>query len=70
VGVYPKLDEYNVRAITGGLDAVGEVTVRLEHDGHLYSGRGSDTDILAASAKAYTNALNRLLALEGVSVRA
>jgi len=70
VGVYPKLDEYNVRAITGGLDAVGEVTVRLEHDGRLYSGRGSDTDILAASAKAYTNALNRLLALEGVSVRA
>ena len=67
VGIHPKLDEYSVRSITGGLDAVGDVTVRLEHEGHLYSGRGSDTDILVASARAYTNALNRLLSMGGVT---
>jgi 2-isopropylmalate synthase len=67
VGVHAKLDEYSVRSITGGLDAVGEVSVRLEHEEHLYSGRGSDTDILVASGKAYTNALNRLLSMEGVA---
>ena len=70
VGVHPKLDEYSVHSISGGLDAVVEVTVRLEHEGHLYSGRGSDTDILVASAKAYANALNRLLSMEGMAARA
>ena len=64
MGVSPELDEYSVRSITEGLDAVGDVTVRLKYEGHLYTGRGVDTDILVASAKAYTNALNRLLALE------
>ena len=64
MGVHPDLDEYSVRSITEGLDAVGDVTVRLKYEGQLYTGRGTDTDILVASAKAYTNALNRLLALE------
>jgi 2-isopropylmalate synthase len=66
IGVQPELDEFNVHSITGGMDAVGEVTIRVRYNGCLYSGRGADTDIIVASAKAYINALNRLLALEGM----
>jgi 2-isopropylmalate synthase len=51
---------YSVNAITGGTDAQGEVTVRLEKDGRIVNGNGADTDIIVASAKAYLNALNRL----------
>jgi 2-isopropylmalate synthase len=51
---------YSVNAITSGTDAQGEVTVRLERDGRIVNGLGSDTDILVASAKAYINALNKL----------
>src|SRR5271169_5008328 len=51
---------YSVNAITTGTDAQGEVTVRLERDGRIVNGLGSDTDILVASAKAYLNALNKL----------
>jgi 2-isopropylmalate synthase len=51
---------YSVNAITGGTDAQGEVTVRLEREGRIVNGNGADTDIIVASAKAYINALNRL----------
>jgi 2-isopropylmalate synthase len=51
---------YSVNAITTGTDAQGEVTVRLAHDGRIVNGQGADTDIVAASAKAYLNALNKL----------
>ena len=51
---------YSVNAITGGTDAQGEVTVRLEQNGRIVNGLGADTDIIVASAKAYVNALNRL----------
>jgi len=60
----PRLDRYAVTAITGGTDAQGEASVRLT-DGALSSaGRGSDPDIIIASAKAYVDALNRLAAKE------
>ena len=55
-----KLLQYNVGSITGGTDAQGEVTVRLEEGGRTVVGRGSSTDIIEASAKAYIHALNRL----------
>jgi 2-isopropylmalate synthase len=55
-----KLLQYNVGSITGGTDALGEVTVRLEEGDRTVLGRGSSTDIIEASAKAYINALNRL----------
>lgn len=55
-----KLLQYMVEAITGGTDAQGEVTVRLSDGGRTVIGRGSSTDIIEASAKAYINALNRL----------
>jgi 2-isopropylmalate synthase len=46
-----------VSAVTGGRDALGEVTVRLELDGNLASGQGVSTDILEASGRAYLRAL-------------
>ena len=59
------LTEYRVDAVTQGIDAIGDVTIRIEKDDRAYVGRGSDTDIIVASGKAYMNALNRLLAMEG-----
>lgn len=51
---------YSVNAITQGTEAVGDVTVRLERNGQLVNGVGADTDVIAASAKAYIHALNLL----------
>ena len=59
------LTEFSVKSITEGIDAIGEVTIRIESDGRTYIGRGASTDIIVASAKAYMNALNRLLAAKG-----
>jgi len=59
-GARSKLLRYSVNAITGGADAQGEVTVRLEEAGHIVLGQGAHTDIIVASARAYINALNRL----------
>ncbi|MBI4286195.1 MAG: 2-isopropylmalate synthase [Chloroflexi bacterium] len=61
VGVPNKLTEFSVNSVTEGIDAIGEVLIRIETDGTTYTGRGADTDIIVASAKAYMNALNRLL---------
>ncbi len=55
-----KLLKFEVKGITGGTDALGEVTVALEEDGKKVRGLGADTDIIVASAKAYINALNKL----------
>lgn len=56
-----KLQLYQVSAVTEGTDAQAEVTVRLEENGKTVNGQGADTDTLVASAKAYVNALNKLL---------
>jgi len=64
-----ELDEFAVQAITAGMDAVGEVTVRLRHEGNLSTGRGADTDIVVAAAKAYIQALNRVVAARGAAPR-
>lgn len=55
-----KLSAYVVKAITGGTDAQGEVSVRIEQDGEIVTGNGANTDIIVASAQAYLNALNKL----------
>ena len=60
------LTEFSVRSVTEGIDAVGEVVIRIECDEKEYVGRGADTDIIVASAKAYMNALNRFLSLGDV----
>ncbi len=56
-----RLQLYQVHAVTGGTDAQAEVTVRLEENGKTVMGQGADTDTLVASARAYINALNKLL---------
>ena len=55
------LQLYQVHAVTAGTDAQAEVTVRLEEHGKTVNGQGADTDTLVASARAYVNALNKLL---------
>ena len=55
------LQLYQVHAVTGGTDAQAEVTVRLEESGKSVNGQGADHDTLVASARAYVNALNKLL---------
>ncbi len=56
-----RLQLYQVHAVTGGTDAQAEVTVRLEEHGKTVNGQGADYDTLVASARAYVNALNKLL---------
>ena len=56
------LELYSVNAITSGTDSQGEVTVRLSKNSRVVNGYGSDTDIVAASAKAYIDALNLMRA--------
>ena len=69
IGVPNKLIEFTVSSVTAGIDAMGEVLIRIESDGITYTGRGDDTDIIVASAKAYMNALNRLLAAKNWSAQ-
>jgi 2-isopropylmalate synthase len=59
-GIPCQLLRYEVSAITSGTDAQGEVSVRLQEGEHVVTGKGSSTDIIVASAKAYINALNKL----------
>jgi 2-isopropylmalate synthase len=60
IGSRAELLRFSVNAITGGMDAQGEVTVRLKENGLVALGKGGDPDIITASAKAYLNGLNRL----------
>jgi 2-isopropylmalate synthase len=59
-GTASELLRFSISALTGGTDALGEVTVRLRENGLLALGKGADPDIITASAKAYINGLNRL----------
>jgi len=65
-----QLRAYIVKAITGGTDAQGEVSVRVEENGEIVTGHGSDTDIIMASTQAYLNALNKLADLVKRNARA
>ncbi len=56
-----KLLDYQVKSVTGGKDALGEVSVKIGRKGSVVSGRGASTDIIEASIKAYVNAVNKLL---------
>ena len=59
-GISPKLERYAVKAITGGTDALGEVSCLINQDGLTATGQGAHTDIIQASALAFVNALNKL----------
>ncbi|MFC1839778.1 2-isopropylmalate synthase [Thermodesulfobacteriota bacterium] len=63
-GTKSSLVRFSVNSITGGMDAQGEVTVRLKENGILALGKGTDPDIITAAAKAYLNGLNRLKYIE------
>lgn len=62
VNVPNQLIEFSVQSVTAGIDAIGEVTIRLQYQDKVFSGRAANTDIIVASAQAYVNALNRLYA--------
>ena len=62
IGVENDLSEFSVSSVSRGIDALGEVTVRVKAaGGQVFTGRGADGDIIVSSTKAYLNALNRLL---------
>ena len=63
-GVSVKLVDYGLRAITGGKEAQGEVTVQIRANGRRVRGRGVSTDIVVASTRAYVSAINRMLSIE------
>jgi 2-isopropylmalate synthase len=60
VEVPNQLIEFSVQSVTAGIDALGEVTIRLRHESGVFSGHSANTDIVVASASAYINALNKL----------
>ena len=62
-GVSVKCKDFSVHSVTVGQDAQGEVAVQVEHEGRLYRGRGVSTDSVEASAKAFLNAINRIVAV-------
>ena len=63
-GLSPKLENYSIRAVTGGKEALGEATVRISENGRTFTGRGISTDIIEASAKAYVDAINRMVSAQ------
>lgn len=69
VGRSPQLDQYSINAVTGGMDALGEVTVRLSENGFSVVGRGNHPDIFVASARAFVDALNNLAKREEEGAR-
>lgn len=60
-GLTVELESYSLNAVTGGKDALGEVIVRIRDNGNQYVGRGTSTDIIEASARAYLQAINRMV---------
>ena len=61
IGHHYELDNFQVQAVTEGKEALGSALVRLRNNGKLYSGNGISTDIVAASIRAYINALNKIV---------
>lgn len=60
-GIETHLVNYSLGAVTGGKDALGEVTVQVRDNGHVFIGRGTSTDVVEASARAYLQAINKLV---------
>jgi 2-isopropylmalate synthase len=60
-----RLTYYSVRGVTAGKDAVGEVVLKLEVDGHTVMGKGTSTDVIEASVRAYLNAINKIVGRHG-----
>jgi 2-isopropylmalate synthase len=62
-GVDSKLTDFNVNAVTGGVDALGDVIIQVVADGIRVSGRGVSTDVVEAAARAYLNAVNKVMSI-------
>jgi 2-isopropylmalate synthase len=62
VGIPTKLSDFSVQSVSSGMDALGEVQVKVETPEGTFLGRGASTDIIVASGKAYLNALNKAAA--------
>jgi len=65
-GVSLQLDEYKINAVTHGKDAIGEVIIKVHDNGTIVIGHGASTDVIEASAKAYINAINKIIARHAV----
>lgn len=61
IGYHYELDDFQIHSVTDGKEALGSALVKLRNNGKLYSGNGSSTDIIAASIRAYINALNKIV---------
>jgi 2-isopropylmalate synthase len=68
-GMKGRLQDYAIRAATSGKDAIGEVSVKVDFDGTVVAGKGASTDVIEASARAYLNAINRLVQQTGQRVK-
>ena len=68
-GIDVDCKDFNVHSVTVGQDAQGEVRVQVEYGGRLYRGRGISTDSVEASAKAFLNAINRIVAVTNGGIR-
>jgi 2-isopropylmalate synthase len=60
---------YELKAVSEGMDALGEVVVRVKHGNESHTGRGLSTDVIEASILAYVNAINRTLAFARITNR-
>jgi 2-isopropylmalate synthase len=69
-GVKPVLCDFDIRSVSVGEDAQGDVSVTVEHDGTRFRGQGLETDVIEASAKAFLHALNRIVRLSGATTDA
>lgn len=68
LGCHYELDDFQIRSVTEGREAMGETVVKLRSSGKLYSGRGTSTDIVGSSIQAYINALNKITYEEAEAV--
>jgi 2-isopropylmalate synthase len=68
VGITMKLEEYRIKAVTEGKDALGEVTVRVSRNNVSFLGKGVSTDIIEASIRAYLNAINKAISELGEDI--
>jgi 2-isopropylmalate synthase len=68
-GMAAKLGRYEIRAVTSGTEALGEVSMQVEHAGRKVLGRGASTDVIEASARAYIDALNKLAGLASPAIK-
>jgi 2-isopropylmalate synthase len=64
ISLSPTVDSYSIRAVTGGKEALGEAVVKIVNNKKTFMGRGVSTDIIEASAKAYINAINRMVIVQ------